>query len=119
MKCPKCKKDHEVGVKAAYKLGLLAGKEDQGRLLWVAVNRIQKTLGHLFDEIRRCDKENPLHCDPDYVHIKISKYILSKHIQKMIKHDRTLARYYQDRLKEHQEMIKCANDQIIKALNCR
>lgn len=119
MKCPKCKKDYEAGVKAAYKLGLMAGKEDQGRLLWVAVNRIRKTIGHLFDEIIRCDRENPLVCDPNYIHIKMSTFILERHIIKIGKHDKNLAKYYQDKLDEHQEMMKCANEQIIKALNCR
>lgn len=119
MKCPTCKKDYETGVKAAYKLGLLAGKEDQGRLLWVAVNRLQKTFGHLFDEVQRCDKGNPLNCDPNYVHIKISIRILYNQIIKMRKYDRNLAKYYQDKLNEHDKMINSANETITKTLNCR
>ena len=116
MKCPKCKKDYEKGRKAAYRLGLLAGREDQGRFLQKAVNNLEAVFGHLFAEIVRCDRENPLNSDPDYVHIKISKIILKKHIKKIRKHNYNVALFYQTALKEHEKKINCANIRIVEAL---
>ena len=116
MKCPRCKKDYEKGRKAAYRLGLRAGREDQGRLLQTAVNNLQVVFGHLFDEIVRCDRENPLNSDPKYVHIKISKIILKKHIRKISKHDENVALFYQRKLEEHEEKINYANNRIVEAL---
>ncbi len=116
MKRSKCKKEFAEDVKTAYKLGLIAGREDQGRFLQRAVNGIHATFGHLFDEIRRCDRENPLDLDPNYVHVKIAKNILKKHIAKMEKPNRNLATFYRRELKEHERKINCANNLIVEGL---
>ena len=53
--CPKCKKDFDTGVKAAYKLGFADGE----RQLEITINTIKKTHRALFDELLRLDKTQP------------------------------------------------------------
>ena len=54
--CPKCKKDFDTGVKAAYKLGFADGE----RQLEITINTIKKTHRALFDELLRLDKTQPI-----------------------------------------------------------
>jgi len=56
MVCPKCKKDFAEGIKAAYKLGLLDG----GNRSQQTINCLKKTNGHLWNELTRLDKYQPL-----------------------------------------------------------
>lgn len=73
-KCPTCKKDFATAVKAAYKLGLLDGRNQ----LQQTINCIRKTNRRLFDELLRLDKVQPL----DSCCIKMSQ----KDVEELIKH---------------------------------
>ena len=80
MKCQKCKKDYEAGVKAAYKLGLLEGENR----LQTTINCIHKTNRHLLEELLRLDKEKPL----DDCSIKMSRNYAERLIKTLKKVNR-------------------------------
>ena len=69
MKCPKCKKDYEEGVEAAYKLGLIDGE----RVAQKTVALLSTTNRAMLDEFNRLDYliPNPNHPDTVTVPIKI------------------------------------------------
>ena len=55
-KCPKCKKDYEAGIEAAYKLGILDGENRLHR----TINHIKATHREMLKELLRLDREQPL-----------------------------------------------------------
>ncbi len=61
MKCPKCKKDFQAGIEAAYGLGVLKGEEGATleRKTQIKLNNMRATNHALLRELNQMDKKCP------------------------------------------------------------
>ena len=111
MICPKCKKDFEKGVKAAYKLGRMDGRDAMQETL----NCLAKTHHELFYELKRLDRVFPLVDAPGVVILKVSaaKRILKALNKKTKPHDR----YYAKTIVRDALTIQCGRyPELVKEL---